>query len=47
MTRELIDSLGIMINEGSVALEYEPYGKGTWYKHAEIGKTIISNDNTL
>lgn len=33
------------LEKGTQATEYEPYGKGTWYKHAEIGKVDLGNLN--
>lgn len=45
--RVRIDNLSnasqIMLNEGSTALPYEPYGIGEWYKKAEIGKLELGN----
>ena len=37
------NSTNIMLNEGSTALPYEPYGSGEWYKKEYIGKTILTN----
>ena len=31
----------IMINEGSTALPYEPYGNGEWYIKKNIGKVVL------
>ena len=31
----------IMLNEGSTALPYEPYGTNEWYLHKEIGKVVL------
>lgn len=33
-----------MLNEGSTALPYEPYGTGEWYLHKEIGKYEINGN---
>ena len=35
----------IMINEGSTALPYEPYGK-VWYKYGAIGKVVLDGSNS-
>ena len=35
-----------MINEGTTALPYEPYGEGQWYIHKEIGRYVYNNDLT-
>ena len=35
----------VMLNEGSTALPYEPYGK-VWYKYGAIGKVILSSVST-
>lgn len=31
----------VMLNEGSTALPYEPYGSGEWYLKKEIGKVVL------
>jgi hypothetical protein len=31
-----------MINEGSTASPYQPYGVGKWYLHKEIGKVVLN-----
>ena len=31
----------VMINEGSTALPYEPYGSGEWYLEKQIGKVVL------
>ena len=36
----------IMINLGSTALPYEPYGSGIWYKKEQIGKVTLTGANT-
>ena len=33
--------INIMLNEGSTALPYEPYGTGEWYLHKEIGEVVL------
>ena len=33
----------LMLNEGSTALPYEPYGTGEWYLKSNMGKHIITN----
>lgn len=35
----------IMINEGSTALPYEPYGK-VWYKYGAIGKVVLDGSES-
>lgn len=36
----------VMVNKGSTALPYEPYGTGDWYKRAEIAyKTLNGTEN--
>lgn len=35
-----------MLNEGSTALPYEPYGNGDWYLHKEIGKYTFTGNET-
>jgi len=36
-------TIRVMLNEGSTALSYEPYGtKGTWYIEKNIGKVILN-----
>ena len=38
-------TIKLMINEGSSASEWQPYGVGEWYLHKEIGKkTLIASD---
>ena len=32
----------MMINEGTTALPYEPYGEGQWYIHKEIGRVVLN-----
>lgn len=34
----------IMINEGTTALPYEPYGNGDWYLKKEIGEVVLDKD---
>ena len=34
------------LEQGSTATEYEPYGVGTWYKHAEIDKVVLDGSET-
>ena len=36
----------IMINEGSTALPYEPYGTGQWCKYNAIGKSVLNGSET-
>lgn len=36
-----------MLNKGSTALPYEPYGNGDWYLEKQIAKTQVSLDNTV
>lgn len=36
----------IMINEGSTALPYEPYGSGKWYLYKEIGEVVLDGSET-
>ena len=36
----------LMINEGTTAIEWEPYGVGTWYKHAKIGKVVLNGSES-
>lgn len=38
--QQILDS--IMINEGSSALPWQPYGVGKWYLHKEIGKVVLN-----
>lgn len=40
--QQVLDSL--MINEGSTALPYEPYGK-VWYIEKQIGKVVLNGSN--
>jgi len=35
-----------MLNKGSSAAEYEPYGKGLWVKHCEVGKITYCGAST-
>lgn len=35
-----------MLNEGSTALPYEPYGK-VWYLHKEIGKVVLDENTSV
>lgn len=35
-----------MLNEGSAALPYEPYGSGTWYLEKNIGKVVLNGSET-
>lgn len=39
------DISSIMINEGSTALPYEPYGK-VWYKYGAIGKVVLDGSES-
>ena len=32
----------VMLNEGSTALPYEPYGVGKWYLHKEIERVVLN-----
>ena len=45
ITQEDINKVGIMLNEGTTALEYEPYGTG-WYLKKEIGKVVLDGSET-
>ena len=38
--------INIMLNEGSTALSYEPYGSGEWYTHKEIGKVVLNGSES-
>lgn len=42
--QEILDS--IMINEGSTALDYEPYGSGEWYVKKNIGKEVLNGSES-
>ena len=37
-----IDINTIMINKGTTALLYEPYGNGEWYECSQIGKAVLN-----
>lgn len=34
-------SVNIILNEGTSALDYEPYGNGDWYLNKQIGKVVL------
>jgi hypothetical protein len=36
----------IMLNEGSTALPYEPYGNGAWYLEKKIGKVVLDGSES-
>ena len=40
-----VNANSIMINEGTTALPYEPYGK-VWYLHKEIGKIVYNGSES-
>lgn len=44
ITQADIDKVGIMLNEGTTALPYEPYGT-SWYVKKEIGKKTYVGDS--
>ena len=37
----------IMINEGTTALPYEPFGIGKWYIEKNIGKVVLNGDSNI
>ena len=43
----LQDVTNIMVNEGSNALPYQPYGVGKWYLYKEIGKVVLNGSETI
>ncbi len=42
-----INATNIMINKGSTALPYEPYGSGKWYIEKNIGKVVLNGSQTI
>lgn len=36
----------LMINKGSTATDYEPYGSGEWYTHKELGKIVLNGSES-
>ena len=39
-------TIHIMLNEGSTALPYEPYGTNEWYLEKKIGKVVLDGNNS-
>lgn len=40
-TQTMADNIKLMLNLGTTALSYEPYGNGTWYIKKNIGKVVL------
>lgn len=38
---DIVDNLKTMLNSGTTALLYEPYGSGDWYLKKNIGKVVL------
>ena len=45
-TSETSDNLNLMINEGTTALPYEPYGTNQWYLKKNIGKVVLDGSES-
>ena len=43
---KLFSRFNIMVEKGTTATTYEPYGKGKWYIHKEIGKDVYNGSET-
>ena len=45
-TQTMADNIKLMLNLGSTALPYEPYGSNEWYIKKNIGKVVFTGANT-